>query len=88
MNAVPGTEPDWKNGGSAWESNPPAGLFIRHTGFEVRESHQSPFHFRSVVIFNIDWPKKQLLLISPVTPNDRQTDRKGDPLFIQWNVNN
>ena len=28
------------HGGSAWESNPPAALFRRHTGFEVREPHQ------------------------------------------------
>ncbi len=37
-----------KNGGSAWESNPPARLFTRHTGFEVREGHQCPFHFHPV----------------------------------------
>ena len=29
-----------KNGGSAWESNPPARVLARHTGFEVREPHQ------------------------------------------------
>ena len=27
-------------GGSAWESNPPAEVLARHTGFEVREPHQ------------------------------------------------
>ena len=35
-----------RNGGSAWESNPPTRLLTRYTGFEVREGHQSPFHFR------------------------------------------
>ncbi len=34
------------SGGSAWESNPPNGLLTRYTGFEVRESHQCPIHFR------------------------------------------
>ncbi len=29
-----------KNGGSAWESNPPARVLAPHTGFEVREPHQ------------------------------------------------
>ena len=33
-------------GGSAWESNPPAALLRRHTGFEVQEGHQCPIHFR------------------------------------------
>jgi hypothetical protein len=28
------------NGGSAWESNPPARVLAPHTGFEVREPHQ------------------------------------------------
>ncbi|CAO0823883.1 hypothetical protein DFAR_3990008 [Desulfarculales bacterium] len=32
-------------GGSAWESNPPTPLLRGYTGFEVRESHQCPFHF-------------------------------------------
>jgi hypothetical protein len=36
-----------RNGGSAWESNPPNGLLTRYTGFEVRESHQCPIHFQS-----------------------------------------
>ncbi len=40
------------NGGSAWESNPPARLFTRHTGFEVREGHQYPFHFHSAAVLN------------------------------------
>ena len=34
-----------KYGGSAWESNPPTRLLTQYTGFEVREGHQSPFHF-------------------------------------------
>ena len=29
-----------KNGGSAWESNPPGTVLAPHTGFEVREPHQ------------------------------------------------
>jgi len=29
-----------KNGGSAWESNPPGTVLAPHTGFEVREAHQ------------------------------------------------
>jgi hypothetical protein len=33
-------------GGSAWESNPPDALFTRHSGFEAREAHQAPWHFR------------------------------------------
>lgn len=37
-----------EHGGSAWESNPPVRLFTRHTGFEVREGHQSPFHFQEL----------------------------------------
>jgi len=28
------------DGGSAWESNPPAKLLAPRTGFEVREPHQ------------------------------------------------
>lgn len=31
-----------KNGGSAWESNPPRTLDAPHTGFEVRGTHQDP----------------------------------------------
>lgn len=50
-------------GGSAWESNPPAGLFTRHTGFEVRESHQYPFHFRSGMKSTTCHLEKQLFLI-------------------------
>jgi hypothetical protein len=46
------------NGGSAWESNPPNGLLTRYTGFEVRESHQCPIHFRSA------WQKTTTILIS------------------------
>jgi hypothetical protein len=37
------------NGGSAWESNPPERLLTPHTGFEVREDHQCPIHFRKKV---------------------------------------
>lgn len=33
-------EMDKKNGGSAWESNPPGTVLAPHTGFEVREPHQ------------------------------------------------
>ena len=35
-------------GGSAWESNPPSRLLTRYTGFEVREGHQCPIHFRPI----------------------------------------
>jgi hypothetical protein len=35
-----------KTGGSAWESNPPGTVLAPHTGFEVREAHQRPWHFR------------------------------------------
>ena len=31
---------DKKNGGSAWESNPPGTVLAPHTGFEDREPHQ------------------------------------------------
>ncbi len=34
-----------KNGGSAWESNPPGTVLAPHTGFEVRELHQTAAHF-------------------------------------------
>jgi hypothetical protein len=34
--------PENKNGGSAWESNPPRTLDAPHTGFEVRGTHQDP----------------------------------------------
>ena len=38
---------EWRaDGGSAWESNPPSRLLTRYTGFEVREGHQCPIHFR------------------------------------------
>jgi hypothetical protein len=33
-------------GGSAWESNPPGTVLAPHTGFEVRELHQTAAHFR------------------------------------------
>ena len=52
-----------RNGGSAWESNPPVGLFTRHTGFEVREGHQRPFHFPSPIPFTGCPPGKQLFLV-------------------------
>jgi hypothetical protein len=32
-------------GGSAWESNPPGTVLAPHTGFEVRELHQTAAHF-------------------------------------------
>lgn len=35
-----------KNGGSAWESNPPGTVLAPHTGFEVRGPHQLAAHFR------------------------------------------
>jgi hypothetical protein len=47
-----------QHGGSAWESNPPAKLFTRHTGFEVREGHQCPFHFPSDCSSAL-WPKEK-----------------------------
>ena len=42
-------------GGSAWESNPPSRLLTRYTGFEVREGHQCPIHFRRL---NRWWGRK------------------------------
>ena len=38
-------------GGSAWESNPPGTVLAPHTGFEVREAHQRPWHFHERVCF-------------------------------------
>ena len=41
-----------KNGGSAWESNPPGGVLARHTGFEDQGPHQIAVHFRiNLVLF-------------------------------------
>ena len=40
-------DPERKNGGSAWESNPPTVLFARYLGFEVPEAHQVPIHSRA-----------------------------------------
>ena len=34
-----------RDGGSAWESNPPGTVLAPHTGFEVREPHQPAAHF-------------------------------------------
>ena len=40
-------------GGSAWESNPPGTVLAPHTGFEVRELHQTAAHFHKPLKTNL-----------------------------------
>jgi hypothetical protein len=50
-----------KNGGSAWESNPPGTVLAPHNGFEDREPHQiaARFQIMNVVTYNIKFKSSQ-----------------------------
>ncbi len=60
-------------GGGAWESNPPDELLTRHTGFEVRESHQCPLHLPFFVFLV---RKTQIIVIT--------VDLKNNILLYCW----